>query len=126
MGQQQLLLIVLGVIIVGIAITLGIALFRENAIVNKRDILIHECTNIATGAMEYYKKPQSMGGGGRSFTGWSIPSDLSVSGNGRFEAQISSSNIVITGTGNEVVTGTDSIKVQVTVYPDTISTTIIQ
>ena len=32
MGQQQLLLIVLGVIIVGIAVILGIILFRQNSI----------------------------------------------------------------------------------------------
>jgi hypothetical protein len=32
MGQQQLLLIVLGVIVVGIAIAVGISLFNANAI----------------------------------------------------------------------------------------------
>ncbi len=42
MGQQQLLLIVLGVIIVGIAVILGIVLFRQNSIDQKRDLLINE------------------------------------------------------------------------------------
>ena len=40
MGQQQLLLIVLGVILVGIAIILGVNLFRANAVESKRNNVI--------------------------------------------------------------------------------------
>ena len=37
MGQQQLLLIVLGVIVVGIAVVVGINLFNANSISSDRD-----------------------------------------------------------------------------------------
>jgi hypothetical protein len=126
MGQQQLLLIVLGMIVIGIAIAVAVSLFRTHAIESKRDMLANECMSLGTMAMEYYRKPVNFGGGGRKFTGWQIPSTLVTTVNGSFSADIAENVIVITGTGNEVITGTDSIKVQVTIYPDNYLTAIIQ
>ena len=67
MGQQQLLLIVLGVIIVGIAIVVGINLFNANAETSTQDSIVSQGTNIGALAQQYYKKPVTMGGGGNSF-----------------------------------------------------------
>jgi hypothetical protein len=115
LGQQQLLLIILGVIVVGIAILLGILLFRASAIENKRDILMTEGVSIAAVAQQYYRKPSEIGGGGRSFLGWEIPPSFKVTTNGYYDAEeISSDQVVIIGTGNEEVTGGDSIKVRIT------------
>jgi hypothetical protein len=125
-GQQQLLLLVLGVVVVGIAIAVALSLFRENAIVSKRDMLANECVNLGTIAMEYYRKPENFGGGGRKFTGWAIPANLTSTHNGTYVAEVTDDIVVITGTGNEVITGTDSIKVQVTVYPEKYETDIIK
>ena len=66
-----------------------------------------------------------MGGGGKTFTGWNIPSQLVVTKNGSYLAQVSPTSVIITGTGTEVVTGNDSIKVQTTVTGNTINSTII-
>jgi hypothetical protein len=68
MGQQQLLLIVLGVIIVGIAIVVGINLFNANAESSAQDSIVSQGTNIGAMAQQYYKKPTALGGGGNSFT----------------------------------------------------------
>ena len=126
MGQQQLLMIVLALIIVAIAIAVSIALFRTNAIENKRDILIEETSSIAAIAIQYYKKPQAMGGGGKSFTGFKIPAQMVVTPNGNFmTANVTPTQIDIVGTGSEVVTGNDSIKVQTIVTPDDYYTVII-
>ena len=125
MGQQQLLLIILAIIIVGIAIAISIELFRASAIDGKRDLLVSECSNIATIAISYYKKPREMGGGGKAFTGWHIPSQLVVTKNGSYLAQVSPTSVIITGTGTEVVTGNDSIKVQTTVSANSINSVII-
>jgi hypothetical protein len=76
MGQQQLLLIVLGVIIVGIAVVVGINLFNANAEESAKDTIVSEGTNIGAMAQQYYKKPKALGGGGNSFTGFSIPTKL--------------------------------------------------
>ncbi len=70
MGQQQLLLIVLGVIVVGIAVVVGINLFNANAETSTQDSIVSQGTNIGALAQQYYKKPVSMGGGGNSFVGF--------------------------------------------------------
>ncbi len=125
MGQQQLLLIVLGILIVGIAILVGIYIFRANAIEAKRNTITNELINLAGLAQQYYLKPASMGGGGKSFAGWKIPQPLLFTANGRFIASVNTDNVVITGIGNEVVTDKDSIEVQTTVFADSISTIIV-
>jgi len=125
MGQQQLLLIVLGILIVSIAIFVGIYIFRANALESKRNNVTNELINLAGLAQQYYLKPTSMGGGGKTFAGWRIPAPLSVTANGRFEADVFDDRVEITGIGNEVVTGDDSVEVQTTVYSDRITTVII-
>ncbi len=115
MGQQQLLLIILAIIIVGIAIAISIQLFRASAIDSKRDLLMSECSNIATIAISYYKKPREMGGGNKTFLGWTVPSQLVNTANGSYIANVQANQVIITGTGTEVVTGNDSIKVETTV-----------
>ncbi len=70
MGQQQLLLIVLGVIIVGIAIVVGINLFNAQAEESAKDALISTGTNLGSMAQQYYKKPEAMGGGNSAFDGF--------------------------------------------------------
>ena len=67
MGQQQLLLIVLGVIIVGIAVVVGINLFNANAEESAKDTVVSEATNLGAMALQYFKKPTALGGGGNSF-----------------------------------------------------------
>lgn len=125
MGQQQLLLIVLGVIIVGIAIVVGLAVFQQASIDNKRDVVVNECQHLATLAIEYSKKPSALGGGGNAFTGWTIPSQLDNTVNGTYTANVQRNKVVITGTGSEVVSGSDSIEVQTTIIGDSIRTKII-
>jgi len=73
MGQQQLLLIVLGVIIVGVAVIVGIHLFEANARQSAIDAQTNEVVSIATMAMGYYKKPKAFSGGGSSFEGFTYP-----------------------------------------------------
>lgn len=132
MGQQQLLLIVLVTIVVGIAVASAITLFRQRAIDSKRDLLINESGNLAMDAMKYYKKPANLGGGGNSFIGWSIPDILQTTATGsysttagNYSTTIFKDSVVIVGTGNEVVNGTDSVKVQVSVFQNTYKTYII-
>jgi hypothetical protein len=125
MGQQQLLLIIIAAIVVGLAITVAINLFRAHSVDEKRDLLIDEGSSLATAAMGYYKKPSSLGGGGNSFVGWSVPPSMVTTATGRFSATAFDDSVVIIGTGNEVITGTDSIKVKITVLQNTYYSTVI-
>ena len=126
MGQQQLLLIVLGIIIIGIAIAVSIGIFRAHSIDEKRNLLVNEGSSLASLAMSYYKKPANMGGGANSFTGWTIPNDMRTTATGTFSAEVFTDSVVITCTGNEVVTGTDSVKVKITVLSNGFSTSIVK
>ena len=127
MGQQQLLMIVLALIIVAIAIAISISLFRANAIEGKRDILIEETSSLGLMALQYYKKPAELGGGGKSFLGWRIPSAMNQTVNGNFMRvdEMSEQEIRIVGTGSEVVTGNDSIQVVTVVTASEFYTEII-
>ena len=119
MGQQQLLLIVLGIIMVGLAIFVGINLFTASAVEAKRNNIINECVNLAAMAHQYYRKPIALGGGGRTFNNWQIPVSLRQTANGRFVVtNLDEQEIKILAIGNEVVTGNDSVKVDFTITPD--------
>jgi hypothetical protein len=74
MGQQQLLLIILGTIIVGIAVAVGITMFDDSSITNNRDAVQKDLAALSVYAREYYNKPVNMGGGGHSFAGLSADS----------------------------------------------------
>lgn len=117
MGQQQLLFIVLGVIIVGVAIIMGIELFGVNAVESKRNEVINEAFHLTTLAWNYYKKPTTYGGGSYSFEGWDVPPELQVTASGTFSATATKDSVVIIGTGNEEVTAGDSVKIRCTVFP---------
>ncbi|MEM8600926.1 MAG: hypothetical protein AAGF99_13490 [Bacteroidota bacterium] len=64
MGQQQLLLLVLGIVIVGLAVVVGIESFSENK--SKSEIDRYTAMGVEMGAeiIAWYKKPTAMGGGG--------------------------------------------------------------
>ena len=71
MGQQQLLLIILGVIVVGIAVAVGITMFSDNAVNANRDAVSNDLVNLAARAQQFYRRPTALGGGGNSFVGLS-------------------------------------------------------
>ena len=126
MGQQQLLLIVLTVIIVGIAIIVGINLFITNAAESKRNNIVDECVNLASMAQQFYLKPTSLGGGGNNFINWKIPDQLKTTANASFVSTAFKDSVVIIGTGNGAVTGSDFVKVKMIVYPSKYRTVIIK
>lgn len=125
MGQQQLLLIIIGIVIVALAIWGGIVLFQANAIDSKRNNVTNELVNLAAMAQQYYMKPATLSGGGRNFTGWTIPNELVQTANGHYSANVAPGNVSLTGIGNEVATGNDSVQVNMTVLPTTYNVTII-
>ena len=62
MGQQQLLLIILGVIVVGIAVVVGISMFQDNAISANRDALINDLIYLGGRAQQQWIRPRALGG----------------------------------------------------------------
>ena len=129
MGQQQLLLIVLGVIIVGIAVVVGINLFNANAEEAAKDGVVSDCTNLGAMAQQHYKKPGSMGGGGNTFDGsapnggvaWDVPTQLATTANGTLYCRSQPQTATITGTPTASLGYTWVVTTVVT--PTTITTT---
>lgn len=116
MGQQQLLLIVLGVIIVGIAVVVGINLFNANAEESAKDTLVSEGTNLGAMAQQYFKKPTALGGGGNSFANFVIPAGLVTTPSAGWEISTpgNASSIVFTGTPLAATGYTFTVDVTVT------------
>jgi hypothetical protein len=99
MGQQQLLLIILGVIIVGIAIAVGLSMFSAQSVQANKDALIADLNNIAANAYQYRIRPASLGGGDQSYTGYTIPSKLATNENGTYTTtSVAAQSINITAT----------------------------
>lgn len=124
MGQQQLLLIVLGVIIVGIAVVVGINVFTASSVQANIDGLTADAVNLGSMAQQYYRKPTALGGGGNKFTGWTVPATLDTTGNGTYAATVAAQSVSIVGTGNEKGANGSAVKVTATVSPTGITTAI--
>jgi len=101
MGQQQLLLIILGVIIVGIAIAVGISQFGAHSTQANKDGVTSSVVNIAANAYQFKIRPTTMGGGGGSYSGYSIPSKMRTDDNGVYAlSSAGATSAVVTGTSN--------------------------
>ena len=129
MGQQQLLLIVLSVIIVGIATTVGINMFSASAASSNLESVTNDLLNYASRAQQYYVKPTGLGGGGNSFAGLTIQ-DLTAkrsNANGTYSVvSAGATNAVLQGNGVQDGDGDETdVQVQVTVFADSISTSIL-
>lgn len=111
MGQQQLLLIILGVIIVGIAIAVGLSMFTAQSVGANRDAIIADLTNLAANAYQHRIRPTTMGGGGGDYSTYAIPPSLASNENGTYTlGAVSATSITFTGTSaqytSDSVTGT--------------------
>lgn len=94
MGQQQLLLLVLGIVIVGLAVVVGIQAFGENQKKANSDALVNDAIRIASDAQAWKLKPAAFGGGAAAdgFTGitltqlgYEVSNDEYSNLNGKFE-----------------------------------------
>jgi len=122
MGQQQLLLIILGVIIVGIAIGVGITMFNDNSVSANRDAMSIDMMHLAAKARHYYGRPSSMGGGSHSFLGITIDkiaiSSFYNNSNGAYSIiSIERDSIKFRGMGKVLKPAGDSTELQLTVTP---------
>ena len=122
MGQQQLLLLVLGIVIVGLAVVVGIQAFGENQKKANSDAMVNDGVRIASDAQAWKLKPAAFGGGGAltsstDFTGltfqqlgYEVTGGKYVNLNGSYTMTPSTSSLVIDGENTQ-----NSNKVKVTV-----------
>ena len=149
MGQQQLLLLVLGIVIVGLAaVVVGIQAFGENQKKANADALTNDGVRIASDAQAWKLKPAAFGGGANDDPndfadvtfqqlGYTLGGNNCAAAeygnlNGCFSMTKSADNVVITGKSatnkNQVVvtvtgTGPDNITTDVSSLAATTTTT---
>ena len=133
MGQQQLLLIVLSVFIVGISVVVGIQTFSSSAAAANQDAVVADLTKMGSDAQGWYRKPSMLGGGGSSFGNTTLtllgypttPADVAGSyatSNGDYSiTSRSGSDFVIQGVGKEDGDGDGTpVTVDMTVQPNNV------
>ena len=133
MGQQQLLLIVLGVIVVGIAVVAGINLFGASHDESIKDELVSQCLAIGANAQQFFIKPASMGGGDNTFNtggtgnaGYVIPPNMATTSNGNYAVGTKSATLYTVVATPKVISGKtyNFANVTCSVTPSTITTVI--
>ena len=122
MGQKQLLLIAVGIIIVGLAVATGISLASAGAVEANRDNVSIHLATLAHLAQNHYERPKSFGGGGETFANFVIPENMKDTEYGTFEhtqQEHSTDHIHFTGTGVEIgKNGTDPIQIEIRITKD--------
>lgn len=99
MGQQQLLLIILGVIIVGIAIAVGVAQFSAHSNQANKDGVTSSLVNIAANAYQYKMRPATMGGGNGAYTSYILPTKMAADDNGLYTlGTVATNSVQVVGT----------------------------
>lgn len=107
MGQQQLLLIVLGIIIVGIAIAVGVNMFQSSAVDTNRQSMISDLANLAAKAQRYYRTPTELGGGAQNFQNFYLGRLDTANANGSYRlyttAQLTANAVPAPATANTTI-----------------------
>ncbi len=115
MGQSQLLIIMISVLIIGIAIAAGAGFFSDDEIEANKKAMINDVNHIAMYAVRYYRRIPALGGGGYSFSGFVLPAGYRSNLNGRYSASAPSKDVlVITGVSSRDTT--DSMSAQIDQY----------
>ena len=143
MGTQQILMIVLSVIIVGVAVGVGITMFQNQAVNSNRQAVIADLNNFGAQAIAWYKLPKNMGGGGNGEPGFLGEGGAPTAGllsyigfvdptsgagvntynndNGTYTLTPTANTLDIIGTGKEKVGATDvvgaTLKIDMTKAP---------
>jgi hypothetical protein len=116
MGQQQLLMVVLSMVLVGVAIVVGTTMMQVNAMENARAVLIHDLLTYAGKARGYYWRPPYLGGAGRDFTVVATMNIFFTAGNvnenGRYYIESSSKDELVLGGVASLVVAGDSVRVR--------------
>ena len=112
MGQQQLLLVILVTIIVGIATVVAINTFGTAADQANIDAVTTDVATLASAAQGYFMRPAMLGGGSRDFDGLTFDG-LAFPASGIDEDQLIARN----ENGVYMISGASGDEFTITAYP---------
>lgn len=112
MGYQQILMVVLAVIIVGIAVAVGLTMFNEQSRNINRQSIVSDMNIFAGVANAYYKTPASFGGGAGTWDvdklgvwfgfNYDLNTNTVTTANGTYTFSSSGDVLTIVGVGTEI------------------------
>jgi hypothetical protein len=114
LGQQQLLLILLGVILVGAAIVLALSLMGAQSVQANKDGIINDLNHLAAHAYQYRISSTSLAGGGGKYTGYTIPTNLASNANAFYSCTVTPDEVTLlaVSANNEANTITAKVDAQ--------------
>lgn len=118
--MQQMLLLTLVAILVAVALLVGIDMFQQNAERAQQLVITQDLLTIANLAQAWFRRPDELSGGERSFAKLSFAAINfdSVNANGTYvlrDRQTHSFSVV------GITAGEDSLQVTLSVYPDSVA-----
>ena len=124
MGTQQIFLIAVAVLIIGLMVYTGIFFIGAYLESSNREQIISNLYDVGLMAQSYYKKNVVSGGGGKTYTGWTIPNQLKNNQNGTFDAVVQSARIDLSCDGKYIGRNGTTL-VRVTARVDSLGVRII-
>ncbi|HMK37953.1 MAG TPA: hypothetical protein VK569_01350 [Bacteroidota bacterium] len=125
MGSQQLLLVAVGLIIIGIMIAVGMTMFHDQAASTNRDEVANDLAHYAAMARAYYRRPSAFGGGNYSFRGLTMAKITSRTTNDNGTYMLTPDpvggtpdHVTLTGVGTEAGLDGSNVRVVMYVYAD--------
>ena len=115
MGQSQLLMILISVLIIGIAILAASGFFESGQLDANRKALVTDISTIGHLAVRYYVRPPALGGGGHSYVGFAIPSRFQSNLNGKYRA-VALSPTTLRVTALSAIDSTDTVIAEIDTY----------
>ena len=112
MGTQQIMLVILSVVLIGISVLFAVIIFGNHAANTNRQLVVNELDFLASQAIRYWRTPVGMGGASNDidesdqanlefFLRWSGDSNSTESGTYSILAN-ADGTIKITGIGTEI------------------------
>jgi hypothetical protein len=115
MGQSQLLIIAISVLIVGIAILAGAGFFDSGETDSNKKAMINDINQIAGQAARYYRRPTQLAGGNYSYVGFLVPTKYQTNLNGTYSTTaLNAKNLQIRGVSSRDTSNT--ITAQIDMY----------
>lgn len=117
MSQTQLLLVLLGVLLIGVAIYVGFSMFQTSGVEQARDAIMTDLGGFAGRARAYYLKRTQQGGGNGNFDGVTIRMlfPMTENANARYFVVSATDSECVIGAVGRLAVGDDSIRVRVRV-----------
>jgi hypothetical protein len=88
MGQSQLLIIALSVLIIGIAILAGTGFFSADDVEANKKAMMNDILHVAISARRYYARPATLAGGNYTYSGYVVPVRYQSTDNGMYSASL--------------------------------------